>query len=270
MRMEELIMSNQPNTTNVTTGQVRLSYVHLAQPYASKPGQEAKYSVTLLIPKSDIAAKQRIDAAIQTAIQAGIPKVWGGTRPPLLNIPIHDGDGPRPSDGMPFGDECRGHWVMSASSKQQQAIVDLSMNPIIDQTEIYSGMYARVNVNFYAYNNTKKGVGCGLGPIQKIADGEPLGGGRVSPEEAFGDGFNPGYQAPAYQQPAYPGQPPVQPGYAQPGQPMQPTQPNYAQPNYPAAGQQPGYQAPAQPGYQQPQQIDPITGKPVTGGIMGL
>ncbi|WP_420825485.1 DUF2815 family protein [Thermanaerosceptrum fracticalcis] len=204
--------------------------MHLFQPYAARQGQEPKYSVTILIPKSDIATKQRIDAAIQAAIQQGINSKWNGVRPPQIAIPLHDGDGVRPSDGMPFGDECKGHWVMTASSKQQPAVVDINLNPIINQTEVYSGMYARVNVNFFAYNNSgKKGVGCGLGPVQKIADGEPLGG-RISVEAAFGDGFTP---QPSYQQPVYSSQ-------------------NYQQP------------------YAPPTQIDPITGKPIAGGVMGL
>ncbi len=250
-------MNNQANQTNVTTGQVRLSYVHLFQPYAHNPGQEPKYEVTLLIPKSDVATKQRIDSAIQAAIQAGISSKWNGVRPPQLSIPIHDGDGGRPSDGMPFGDECKGHWVMRASSKQQQAVVDANLNPIINETEVYSGMYARVNINFFAYNASgKKGIGCGLGPVQKLGDGEPLGG-KISAEQAFG---SPApqvqvqvQQQPQYQQPAY--QAPVQPQH------QQPTTQGYGQPAY-----QPQAPAPAQP-----QQYDPITGAPIApGGVMGI
>lgn len=248
-------MSNN-NPTNVTTGRVRLSYVHLFKPYA-RPGQEEKYSTTILIPKSDVATKQRIDAAIQAAIEAGVNSKWNGVRPPQIAIPIHDGDGPRPSDGMPFGKECKDHWVMTASSNRQQAVVDLNLNPILDQTAVYSGMYARVNVNFFAYNsNGKKGIGCGLGPVQKIEDGEPLGGG-VSPEQAFGTP----YQAPQqYQQPTQQYQQPVQQPAAYPQAPV-----------YPQAPQQPAQPQPAQqPVRQQPIQYDPITGAPVSDGIMGL
>lgn len=243
-------MSNQVRLTIVTTGQVRLSYVHLFTPYASQQGQDPKYSATILLPKSDIATKQRIDAAINAAIQEGISK-WNGVRPPQIAMPLHDGDGIRPSDGMPFGDECKGCWVFTASSKQAQAIVDLNLNPIINQTEIYSGIYARVNINFFAYNNSgKKGIGCGLGPVQKVADGEPLGG-RMSAEAAFG---------------------------APPAAPTYPQQPAYAPqaPGYPQYPQQPNYTAPQAPGYYnppaQPQvQYDPITGKPiVSGGVMGI
>ncbi|WDL96905.1 DUF2815 family protein [Alicyclobacillus sp. ALC3] len=271
----------------VVTGRARLSFVHLFTPF-TRQGQEPKYSVTLLIPKSDVATKQRIDAAIQAAIQEGVEKRWNGVRPPQIAFPIYDGDGVKPSDGLPFGPECKGHWVMTASCKadRKPEIVDASLNPIIDQTQVYSGMYAHVSIRFFAYTASgKKGIGCGLGNVQKVADGEPLGGGSRSAEEDFASlaGTAPapypnqgGYGAPqAPQQPAY-GQP--QPGY---GVPQAPQQPAYGQPQpgygVPQAPQQPAYgqsqygAPPAQPGYpQQAPQIDPITGQPLTGGIYGI
>ena len=174
------------NPTTITTGEVRISYEHLTKPYAMNgKEEEAKYSCTLLIPKSDVATKQRIDAAIQKAIQDGVSSKWGGTRPPQPPTPLWDGDGVR-QNGEKFGPECSSCWVMTASSKQRQEIVDTSLNPIIDPTEIYSGMYARVCVNFFAYNsNGKRGIGAGLGPVQKLRDGEPLGG-RMTAADAFG------------------------------------------------------------------------------------
>lgn len=230
-------MSNQ-NPQQVVTGKVRLSYVHAFAPYTNPNGAgEPKYSVTVLVPKSDIATKQRIDAAINAAIQQGISDKWNGVKPPVLAIPVHDGDGARPSDGMPFGGECKGHWVFTASSKQAPEIVDLGLNPIINQTEVYSGMYARVSVRFFPYaSNGKKGIGCGLGNIQKVEDGEPLGG-RTSAASDFGDSVSAGYAAPA-PAPAY-------------------------QPNY-------GAQAPAYQQQAQQIQYDPITGKPLNGGVMGI
>lgn len=265
--------TNKP--TQLTTGEVRISYEHLLKPYSNQPGAEAKYSVTLLIPKSDYATKQRIDAAIQAAAQEGISSKWGGVRPAQLAVPFHDGDGLRPN-GDAFSVECKGHWVMTASSRQQPEIVDISMSRIIDATQIYSGMYARVNINFFAYiNSGKKGIGCGLGPVQKTRDGEPLGS-RMSAEEAFGGAPTGTYQpaAPVHQQPY---QAPV---YQQPQQPYQTQQPQYSPAQYaPAspAGATP-WMAPAQPQYQQPPvpqyptpgQIDPITGMPLQQSIMGL
>ena len=215
---------NKP--TQVTTGEVRISYEHLLKAYAQQPGAEPKFSATLLIPKSDVGTKQRIDAAIQAAIAEGVAGKWNGARPPQPPTPVYDGDGLRPNGEM-FGEECKGHWVMTANSKQQQEIVDMQMNPIFDSTQVYSGMYARVVINFFAYNAAgKKGIGCGLGPVQKTRDGEPLGG-RMTAAEAFGGGFDstsypaaPPQQAPAYGAPAqapagYPAQPPANQFYPQ-------------------------------------------------------
>lgn len=263
-------MTNE--STNVTTGQVRLSFVHLFQPHANQPGQEPKYSTTILIPKTDVATMQRINAAIEAAAQKGVAGIWNGARPPQLKTPIWDGDGVR-QNGEPFGPECKGHWVLTASSKQQQSVVDVNLNPIINQTEVYSGMYARVNINFFPFSNSgNRGIGARLGPVQKLSDGEPLGG-RISAEQAFGgNGGSVGYaSAPApqgweqtappqqYGQPA-PAAPPAYPGQLAPQQ--------YGQQGYGQAPQQ-GYQPPAQS--QQPQQqMDPITGKPLNGGVWGI
>lgn len=171
--------------TTIVTDRARLSFTHLFEPYANNPGQEAKYSVTVLVPKSDIATKQRIDAAITAAKQQGVTKCWGGAMPPVVAIAVHDGDGVRPN-GEPFGEECKGHWVFTASSKQAPQVVDIGLNPVINQTDVYSGCYARVCVNFFPYNsNGKRGIGIGLQAVQKLEDGEPLGG-RVSAAEAFG------------------------------------------------------------------------------------
>lgn len=163
--------------TKVLTGEVRLSYASLTKPRAAKQGGEEKYSVTLLIPKTDAATKADIDASIEAAAQDGMAKCWNNARPPMLRVPIHDGDGVRPS-GEPFGEECRGHWVMTASSKQKPQVVDMSnIKCELAPTDIYSGMYARVTINFFAYaNNGNKGVGCGLGNVMKTRDGEPLSG----------------------------------------------------------------------------------------------
>jgi hypothetical protein len=257
---------------------VRLSYVHLFTPYASQQGGEAKYSTTILLPKTDIATKQSIDAAMNAAIKEGIASKWNGVRPPVLAIPVYDGDGVRPSDGMPFGEECKGHFVFTASSKQPPEIVDLARQRILNKTEIYSGIYARVSVRFFPYaSNGKKGIGCVLGPVQKLEDGEPLGG-RVSAASAFGD------NGPAFTQPApYMQQPlynPQIPGYGQ--SPMNIPKPAY-QPNYSAPAhlmypqvpasslQLPVYGQPLQPLSPKPQvAIDPITGAPANGGVMGI
>ncbi len=229
--------------TRVTTGEVRMSYVHLFKPYAFQPGQEEKYSVTVLVPKTDTETMGRINAAVEAARQRGIQDKWSGVLPPVCPVPVYDGDGVRPSDGMPFGPECKGHWVFTASAKTDYPpqVVDSQGNPIINQSEVYSGMYGRVNVSFFPYMfGGKKGIGCGLGPVMKTRDGEPLGGGAPSAAEAFGLTQQPG----GYAQPA---------AYGQPGGYMQPAA--YGQPEgYPSAGAQPGAG---------PAGVNPITGLPL-------
>ena len=242
------------NVQEVTTGEVRLSYVNLFQPRETDSG--LKYSVTILLPKSDVATKQRIDAALQAAKQEGIVKKWNGACPPNVPIPIHDGDGTK-QDGSEYGPECKGHWVFSATQQAEKGrveVVDVGCNPIINQSEIYSGVYGRVNVRFapYLYNG-KKGIACYLGPVQKLRDGEPLAAQATSAANAFG-GAPMAAPAPAYAPPA--------PAYAPPAATYAAAAPAYAAPvaapvyaaNAPAA-------APA---------IDPITGQPVQPPVMGL
>lgn len=258
-------MTNQ-NPTRLVTGEARLSYVNLLSPRARQDGGEPKYSVTILVPKSDVQTKSRIDAAIEAAKQIGKDKKWNGVIPPMVAIPVYDGDGVKPSDGMPFGEECKGHWVFSATSKADQPpkIVDANLNPVLDPTEVYSGMYGRVAVNFAPYAaQGKKGIGCYLSTnVQKTRDGEPLGAAAPDASSDFGG-------APLQPQQGYGQVPQQQPNYGQPnyGQPQyQPQQPQVQMP-YGMQGQpqQQGYgQAP-----QQQPQIDPITGQPI-GGVYGI
>lgn len=188
----------------VTINDVRFSYCNLFQPKApfNNPQGEPKYSVTVLVPKTNTAAKAVIDNAIAQAIDAGVSSKWNGVRPPQPAICVHDGDGPRPSDGSSFGEECKGCWVFTASTKQPPFVVDEYVQNIIDPTKVYSGMWGNVNVTFFAYNNAgKKGIGCGLNGVQKIRDGEALGG-QITAQEAFKPVGNPPAAAPAYAPPA--------------------------------------------------------------------
>lgn len=188
----------------VTINDVRFSYCNLFQPKApfNNPQGEPKYSVTVLVPKTNTAAKAVIDNAISQAIDAGVSSKWNGVRPPQPAICVHDGDGPRPSDGSAFGEECKGCWVFTASTKQPPFVVDEYVQNIIDPTKVYSGMWGNVNVTFFAYNNAgKKGIGCGLNGVQKIRDGEALGG-QITAQEAFKPVGTPPAAAPAYAPPA--------------------------------------------------------------------
>lgn len=163
--------------TKVLTGECRLSYANLVTPRAVQQGGEEKYSVTILIPKTDVATIADIRASIEAAALKGINEKWGGVRPQIASI-LHDGDGVKPDAGTPYRDECKGHWVLNASSNNQPQVVDQSnLKCQLAPQDIYSGMYARVTLNFYAYKNRKTGVGCGLGNVMKTREGEPLAGG---------------------------------------------------------------------------------------------
>lgn len=187
--------------TKVLTGEVRLSYANLVVPKAGKqPGSEPKYSVTLLIPKTDTATINNIKASMQAAYDEGVSKKWGGAHPQTQSI-LHDGDGLR-RDGLPFGAECKGHFVLTASSKTKPQVVGLeNLDCELAPSDIYSGMYARVTINFFPYDRAGgKGVGCGLGNVLKIRDGEPLSGGASAASDFEGLGQT--YAAPAQTEPA--------------------------------------------------------------------
>jgi len=182
------------NPTHVVTGKVRFSYEHIMRPYANTandPNASPKYSVTVLVPKTDIATMSRINAGIAAAKRRGTEnkKYRDGTPVDRLPTPVWDGDGMKADGYTPFGEECRGMWVFTASCGQDRRpdVVDAQGNPIVDPSEIYSGIYGRVSVDFFPYNYAgKQGVGCSLVNVQKLADGEPLGAVRPSASDDFG------------------------------------------------------------------------------------
>ena len=156
--------------TKVTTGKVRLSYAHLFEPHSIE-GNEPKYSVSVIIPKSDKETIKAINEAIAEAKEQGKGK-WNGKVPGNLKTPLRDGDVDREDD-----EAYAGCYFLNANSKNKPGVVDADVQPILDTTEVYSGCYARLTLNFYAYNaNGNKGIAAGLGNVQKLADGEPLGG----------------------------------------------------------------------------------------------
>ncbi|MEW6957090.1 DUF2815 family protein [Trueperella pyogenes] len=169
------------NLTRVVTGEVRLSYVNIFEA-KSIQGGKPKYSVSLIIPKSDTETIGKIERAIDAAIDAGIGK-FGGKRPnkAALKLPLRDGDIEK--DDQAYANAM----FVNANSPTPPQVVDANLQPILDVSEVYSGCYARVSVSFYAFNtNGNKGIACGLGNIQKLRDGEPFGGNRISAEDDFG------------------------------------------------------------------------------------
>ena len=177
--------------TKVLTGEVRLSYCHLLEPKPQQSGGDPKYSVTLLIPKTDKATMDDLAASFNAAYEDGVNKKWNGARPTPRAI-IHDGDGYRPNGGT-FGDECKGCWVVTASSKNKPQVVGIdNIRSELAPQDIYSGMYARVTVNFFPYDTAgSKGVACGLGNVLKTRDGEPLAGGASAASDFDGIGGAP-------------------------------------------------------------------------------
>ncbi len=169
-------MSKIANPTKVITGvNTRFSYANIWDP-KSINGGKPKFSVSLIIPKDDTVTVNKIKAAIQAAYEEGQSKLKGNAKsvPPLSAIknPLRDGDLERPDDPA-----YQNAYFINANSDTAPGVVDKNLNPIIDRSEIYSGVYGRASINLYAFNsNGNRGIACGLNNIQKIRDGEPLGG----------------------------------------------------------------------------------------------
>ena len=186
-------MSNSTNNkygalrvpTKVITGvKTRWSYANIWDPKAPLGGGTPKYSVSLIIPKDDTATVNKINAAIQAAYEEGQSKLKGNGKsvPPLsaIKTPLRDGDIERPDDPA-----YANSYFVNASSISKPGVVDADRQPIIERSEVYSGVYGRASINFYSYNvNCSKGIACGLNNLQKIKDGEPLGG-KASAESDF-------------------------------------------------------------------------------------
>lgn len=169
-------MNNQNNTKVIVP--CRFSYLHCWEP-DSVNGGDPKYSVSAIIPKSDTKTVNAIKAAIEQAKKDSVSK-WGGKVPANLKLPLRDGDIDRPDD-----EAYAGCYFFNANSRQAPQVVDSKVQPILDQSEVYSGCYGKISVIFYGYNsNGNRGIAAGLGNIQKLKDGESLGG-RTSAADDF-------------------------------------------------------------------------------------
>lgn len=169
-------MSKFNNPMKVITGpNTRWSYANVWEPKLINGGAP-KYSVSLIIPKSDKTTVDKINAAIKAAYEEGQSKLKGNGRsvPALsaIKTPLRDGDLERPDD-----EAYANSYFINANSPSAPGIVDVDRNTIIDRSEVYSGVYGRASISLYAFNsNGNKGIACGLNNLQKIRDGEPLGG----------------------------------------------------------------------------------------------
>ena len=172
------------NPMKVITGpDTRWSYANIWEP-KSINGGTPKYSISLIIPKSDVKTVAKIKAAIEAAYREGESKLKGNGKsvPALSTIktPLRDGDTERPDDAA-----YAGAYFINANATSAPGIVDADLNPIMTRSEAYSGAYGRASITFYAFNSSgNRGIACGLNNLQKLRDGEPLGG-KASAESDF-------------------------------------------------------------------------------------
>ncbi len=168
------------NPTKVITGKHTVfSYLNVNEPKTPLGGGTPKYSVSLIIPKSDTVTVDKIRAAIRAAYEEGKNKLKGI---PLENLktPLRDGDKERPGDAA-----YKDSYFVNANSTAKPGVVDADRNPILNTSELYSGIIGRASISFYAFNtNGNRGIACGLNNLQKLADGTPLGS-RARAEDDF-------------------------------------------------------------------------------------
>lgn len=167
---------SKSNPTKVITGKnTRWSYANVWEAKAKAEGQTPKFSVSLIISKDDEATVNKVKEAIKAAYEEGQSKLKGNSKsvPSLSSIktPLRDGDIDRADD-----EAYKNSYYINANSTTAPGIVDADCNPILSHSEVYSGVYGRASITFYAFNaNGNRGIACALNNLQKIRDGEPLG-----------------------------------------------------------------------------------------------
>ena len=170
----------------IVIGPCRLSYTHLFEKWAGPDGDEsrAKYQTGVLIPSSQTETLDALRKCIKAAYNQAITKYWGGKRPAINEgsdvYPLRDGDN---KDDENYN----GHFYLNAKTGKKPSVTDKHGDTIMDEDEIYSGVWAYVCVTFYGYKqNGKCGIATALEAVRKCKDDEQFGGG-VSQTEAFGN-----------------------------------------------------------------------------------
>lgn len=177
--------NNNAPKTQVKTKLVRFSYVHIFEPHAATEGGDPKFSMSVIILKSDTETIKAIKAAVEEAKAQGKTSKWGGKIPANLKLPLRDGDEDRPEDEA-YADS----YFFNCSSNNKPLICGRNPAEPVTEDDVYSGCYGRVVVNFYPFNQSgNKGIAAGLNAVQKIKDGDRLGGSVVS-ADVFDDDFD--------------------------------------------------------------------------------
>lgn len=159
------------NPAKCTSPEFRVSYPHVFKAHSGFEGQEEKYSVSMLFDKkTDLTALKR--AVLHVATEEWGPKDKGKW-PKKLRLPFRDGD-----DEKPGNEEYAGKIFVNATSKNRPGVVDGKVQPMTEEDgTFYAGCYARATLVAFAYNKMGNvGVAFGLNNLQKLRDGEPLGG----------------------------------------------------------------------------------------------
>ena len=167
--------------SKVVFGPCRLSYTHVFEKHSFDGNPEnGKYSTNILIPKTEKETIKAINEAIEAAKKAAIASKSNGKCPKDLTSPLMDGDD---KDDEVYA----GHYYLNAKCNTRPGLVNRDRTPLVDEEELYSGVWAIVSVTFFGYNvNVKKGISCGLNNLMKFKDDEKLGG-RTSAENDFAD-----------------------------------------------------------------------------------
>lgn len=173
----------------------------------SDPNEEAKFSLVMIFPKkfTDPKEQQLFDAIMAECRRVAEAK-WGSDRSKWPTTTVPDGKGgfhKVPAIMSPWHDgaekEQEGYGpdfvYAAASSKRRPGLIDATKDVITDPSLFYGGCFARATVTIYAYDNKRKGVGLGLRNIQKVRDGEALGG-ATNPQDDF-DAITPPSEGPA-------------------------------------------------------------------------
>ena len=170
--------------TKVILGPCRLSYVHLFEKYVPEGTSEesGKYCASILIPKSEKQTIKAIEKAIEAAKKQAIVSKWGGKEPKKLDCVLRDGDEDKEDDEI-YADKM----FINAKSSSRPGIIDKDKSQIVDEDEVYSGMWAVVSITFYGYSfSGSNGIACYLNNVMKYKDDERFGG-HESAESDFED-----------------------------------------------------------------------------------